>query len=650
MADYIEDPKPSTAGSNDSSRNHLLEDALLPEDSYTNGTYWADLPAGEKSKWINAESNKEARRELGVIGSMFKADPLSPLSHYMGKYASNGMGLFVEGYVLFSIGNLSPLFKSAWPQCWSKFEVCDELWVDSVTYLEICGIIIGQILVGIEGDWIGRRFGLIQDAAVMLLGVILLTAVWGNTLQGWVIGYAWSLFIYGIGVGGEYPMTSTRALESGTNGPAGTRDDRMHRGRNVVLAFLMQGWGQVFNQVVLIILLVIFHHGKTTPPFSEGVAQYTYRVSFGLIAILHLWLLYFRVYHVKDADAKVQQSKKRTNTSGYDAQSLNLVFGHYWHRLLATAGGWFCNDFFFYGNKIFAGVFIAIIKPGASLFVTWEFNLINIAVSLAGYYLAALLIDHKSYGRKMMQQVGFFFDFIFFLFGAIFFVQLQEKGTNIKVFQFMYYMSSFFNQFGPNCTTFLVAAEVYPASIRSTAHGFSAAVGKLGALAPTILYAYIDNQTKFWVVPWFGLVGALLTFAFLPDTTGLDLREQERYWACVRAGHPEDYHGIAIHRRHLSWYEIHVLHRDRHYDPELDKESKIDELRILYESSLIAREDKTGESDDVDHAFVSADVASYFASESLEKRIKTQSAKERALHQEAPEVRMRSALEDTMQV
>ena len=40
-------------------------------------------------------------------------------------------------------------------------------------------------------------------------------------------------------------MTSTRALESGTNGPAGTRDDRMHRGRNVVLAFLMQGWGQV---------------------------------------------------------------------------------------------------------------------------------------------------------------------------------------------------------------------------------------------------------------------------------------------------------------------------------------------------------------------------------------------------------------------
>lgn len=118
----------------------------------------------------------------------------------------------------------------------------------------------------------------------------------------------------------------------------------------------------------------------------------------------------------------------------------------------------------------------------------------------------------------------------------------------------MYYMSSFFNQFGPNCTTFLVAAEVFPSQIRSTgelfcssilnarliffflAHGFSAAVGKLGALAPTILYNYIPNSTKFYVVPWFGLAGALLTFFFLPDTTGLDLREQERYWDCVRSG------------------------------------------------------------------------------------------------------------------
>lgn len=48
---------------------------------------------------------------------------------------------------------------------------------------------------------LGRRFGLIQDATIMFIGLLMLTAAWGVTLNGWVICYAWSLFFYGIGVG-----------------------------------------------------------------------------------------------------------------------------------------------------------------------------------------------------------------------------------------------------------------------------------------------------------------------------------------------------------------------------------------------------------------------------------------------------------------
>ena len=55
------------------------------------------------------------------------------------------------------------------------------------------------------------------------------------------------------------------------------------------------------------------------------------------------------------------------------------------------------------------------------------------------------------------------------------------------------------------------AAEVYPAPIRGTAHGVSAAIGKLGALAPTILYNYVDNQTKFWV-RWVSVLFVLVGF------------------------------------------------------------------------------------------------------------------------------------------
>lgn len=92
---------------------------------------------------------------------------------------------------------------------------------------------------------------------------------------------------------------------------------------------------------------------------------------------------------------------------------------------------------------------------------------------------------------------------------------------------------------------------------------------------------YDTNDSQ--VVSWFGLIGFILTIVFIPDTTGLDLREQERYWQFVREGRPGDYHGIAVHPRHLSLFERVVLKRDRAYDPELDRQQKIDELRQLYE-------------------------------------------------------------------
>ena len=223
--------------------------------------------------------------------------------------------------------------------------------------------------------------------------------------------------------------------------------------------------------------------------------------------------------------------------------------------------------------------------------------------------MAALLIDHKHYGRTRMQAIGFLADFIFFIIPAALFSSLQQHGSPVKVFQFIYFFSSFSNQFGPNFTTFLLAAEVYPSPIRSTAHGVSAACGKLGALFPAVVYNYVGNGTKFWIVSWLGLLGFILIVLFTPDTTGLDLREQERYWLCVRDGREQDYHGIAIHPRHLSLWERYVLHRHRHYNPELDRQAKIDELRTKYEASITS--EKSG-SDDDDSESVSSNVSRYF--------------------------------------
>jgi MFS family permease len=179
----------------------------------------------------------------------------------------------------------------------------------------------------------------------MFLGLIMLTASWGTTLNGWVICYAWSLFFYGIGVGGEYPMTATSGMENAVgSGKVSTKADRLHRGRKVTSAFLMQGWGQWFNQVILILLLLIFHHGSGNPPYSAVAAQWTFRVSFAIPAVGTLWLVYFRYYKMKSASKQLALTKKKQKVTGYDIQSLKLTFTYFGSRLVGTAGAWYCND------------------------------------------------------------------------------------------------------------------------------------------------------------------------------------------------------------------------------------------------------------------------------------------------------------------
>lgn len=463
--------------------------------------------------------------------------------------------------------------------------MCDENWIAGVSYIQIIGIICGQIGVGIEGDWIGRRVGLVQDALVMTLGLVMLTASWGTTLNGWVICYAWSQFIYTLGVGGEYPMTSTSALENKAAAGQAQRDDKLHRGRNVVLAFLMQGWGQLLNQGLLILLVLVLH-GGSTPPYSEKTGQWVFRLSFAFMIPFTLWLAYWRFYKKKYSEAALRRSKKNShvNQSGYDIVSLKLVCSHFGGRLFGTCMCWLAADFLFYGAKLFASTFIKVITPNSTGVMTgWLWNLLNVGVSLVGYYLAAFLVDHKFYGRKRMQTVGFLACGVLYLLPAIWYKELSS-AKHIAGFQTIYFLASFFQQFGPNCTTFLLAAEVFPISVRATAHGLSAASGKLGALLPAIVYNYIGTHTKFWVVCWFGFLGWILTQAFIPDVTGLDLREQDRYWAFVREGRAGDYHGIAVHPRHLSLFERVVLKRHRAYDPDLDRQQRIKELRVMWEA------------------------------------------------------------------
>ena len=293
----------------------------------------------------------------------------------------------------------------------------------------------------------------------------------------------------------------------------------------------------------------------------------------------------------------------------------------FWPRLVATSLCWVANDFAFYGNKLFSSVFISALYPGATDFVKVQWTVVNSAVALCGYYTAAMMVDRPWYGRRIMQGVGFVMMFILFGICAVAYPTLTASAAGYRGFQvcvffifvyflcvfvaagvfvcvcgwsllthnpyphtthnttnkpkqtkFLYFFSSYWNQFGPNCTTWLVAAEVYPTDVRATCQGFSAAMGKLGAILADIIFGYVDTRTTFYLSAAFGLFGAILTAIFLPDTTGLSLDELDRMAKYMVAGEFDSYHGQAVNPKHLSLYERFVMRWDRHFDPAADAE------------------------------------------------------------------------------
>lgn len=60
-------------------------------------------------------------------------------------------------------------------------------------------------------------------------------------------------------------------------------------------------------------------------------------------------------------------------------------------------------------------------------------------------------------------------------------------ANSVPAFIFLYCLTNFFQNFGPNTTTFIVPGEIFPTRYRSTAHGLSAAAGKFGAIIAQIM-------------------------------------------------------------------------------------------------------------------------------------------------------------------
>eukprot|EP00243_Klebsormidium_subtile_P008282 TRINITY_DN387_c0_g2_i1.p2 TRINITY_DN387_c0_g2~~TRINITY_DN387_c0_g2_i1.p2 ORF type:complete len:144 (+),score=45.04 TRINITY_DN387_c0_g2_i1:2-433(+) len=124
---------------------------------------------------------------------------------------------------------------------------------------------------------------------------------------------------------------------------------------------------------------------------------------------------------------------------------------------------------------------------------------------------------------------------------------LAGDYNNLKTkkgpFVALYSLCFFFANWGPNATTFIVPAEIFPAKFRSTAHGISAACGKAGAIVGAFgfLYASQDKnpavsapypagiglQNALIVLTVANFMGLICTIIFVPESKGMSLEDFE---------------------------------------------------------------------------------------------------------------------------
>jgi hypothetical protein len=121
----------------------------------------------------------------------------------------------------------------------------------------------------------------------------------------------------------------------------------------------------------------------------------------------------------------------------------------------------------------------------------------------------------------------------------------------------------------------------------------------------------------------------------MPDTTGLDLKEQERRWAFIRAGRAEDYHGVAVHPKHLSlWERMYGI--GKAYDADLDYKQRVEEMREEWELMMQRKYDEKAGHHHDDDAFDEGEyhshASTYFSRTTYSKHLKEEAQPDGATH------------------
>ncbi|CAE6442849.1 unnamed protein product [Rhizoctonia solani] len=442
-----------------------------------------------------------------------------------------GIGFFTCSYSIFAIGIAETIIGLVYGVEGAKLEPKSELALKVSTQV---GIFFGQLVFGWLADVLGRKRMYGFELMIVILGTLAQACAGearnGRTISIVVMLTVWR-FVMGVGIGADYPLSAVITSEF---------SPKKVRGRMMTAVFAMQGFGNFAAALVAFIVTQAFENQiKGDEEARQDSIDRCWRLLIGLGAVPGCMALYCRLTipetprFTMDVERNVEQAVQDVNTflttGKYNIDSDAVIrrgiapkaswadfkqhFGQ-WRNLKLLFGmayAWFALDIPFYTlglntpGMLKALGFISKDCP-REYKATNAHNILrgvsrgNIILAagglIPGYWFTFLFID--SWGRKPIQIMGFIVLTILFISIGIAWDRLHNHilGYGGNVLVLLYCLANFFQNFGPNTTTFIIPGEAFPTRYRATAHGISAASGKFGAIVAQVIFSTLRAQFK----------------------------------------------------------------------------------------------------------------------------------------------------------
>ncbi|CDY52378.1 BnaA09g15770D [Brassica napus] len=445
-------------------------------------------------------------KQLGVLKALDVAK--TQLYHFTAILIA-GMGFFTDAYDLFCVSLVTKLLGRIYyfnPLSDKPGSLPPHV-AGAVNGAALCGTLAGQLFFGWLGDKLGRKTVYGITLIMMTLCSIGSGLSFGNKATGVMTTLCFFRFWLGFGIGGDYPLSATIMSEYA---------NKKTRGAFIAAVFAMQGVGILAGGFVALVVSSIFDMKFPAPTYevdrvlsTPPQADYVWRIIVMFGALPAVLTYYWRMKMPETARYTALVAKNIKQAAQDMSKVLQIQL-----EVEERAADIMKDPRLSYGlfSKEFAK------RHGYLLGIARAQSLIALCSTLMGFFMMTV-----------------------FMFAIAFPYDHWTKPENRLGFVVMYSLTFFFANFGPNATTFIIPAEIFPARLRSTCHGISAATGKAGAIVGAFGFLYAaqpqdKTKTDAGYPPGIGIKNSLITlgvinfvgmlFTFLvPEPKGKSLEE-----------------------------------------------------------------------------------------------------------------------------